>query len=286
MLGLALAVGSLVAAGATAAYLSAASMIVGIYTAREQRKKAQRALERSVKDRLVMVREATADRPYLFGRVRTSGQIQFLGSSGANSEYLHWTLALGDELDAVEAVWFNDAPIGTLDADGWTTEGTFYSANRIPTYKQAVVTAGGTITLAHEAYAIQSISGVASGDTDPQVFHVGAPASDELAFSVATVSSVTVVTFNTAWVGQTIVVNYTYTDGRPLARAKAFLGASGQVADPYLIAQLPTVWSATDRFTGTSYLSGSLNYNPDAYPSGVPDVSAVVRGIKCYDPRT
>lgn len=286
MLGLALAVGSLFATGATAAYLSAASMIVGIYTAREQRKKAQRALERSVKDRLVMVREATADRPYLFGRVRTSGQIQFLGSSGANSEYLHWTLALGDELDAVEAVWFNDAPIGTLDADGWTTEGMFYSANRIPTYRQAVVTAGGTITLAHEAYAIQSISAIATGEADPQIFHVGTPASDEQAFSVATVSSVTVVTFNAAWVGQTIVVNYTYTDGRPLARAKAFLGASGQVADPYLIAQLPTVWSATDRFTGTSYLSGSLNYNPDAYPSGVPDVSAVVRGIKCYDPRT
>lgn len=233
-----------------------------------------------------MVREATADRPYLFGRVRTSGQIQFLGSSGANSEYLHWTLALGDEIDAVEAVWFNDAPIGTLDADGWSTEGMFYSANRIPTYKQAVVTAGGTITLAHEAYAIQSISGVASGDTDPQVFHVGTPASDEQAFSVATVSSVTVVTFHTAWVGQTIVVNYTYTDGRPLARAKAFLGASGQAADPYLVAQLPTVWSATDRFTGTSYISGTFGYHPDVYPSGVPEVTAVVRGIKCYDPRT
>lgn len=286
MLGLALALGSMLTTGATAAALAGASMVVGVYTAREQRRKQQRALERSVKDRIVMVREATADRPYLFGRVRTSGQIQFLGSSGANSEYLHWTLALGDEIDAVEAVWFGDALLGTLDADGWTTEGTFYSANRIPTYYQSVVTAGATITLPHLVYAIQSISGVATGEADPMVFESGAPAADERAYSTATVGGVTVVTFNAAWVGQTIVVNYTYTDGRPLARAKAFLGGSGQAADPYLIAQLPSVWSATDKFTGTAYLSGTFGYHPDVYPSGVPEVTAVVRGAKCYDPRT
>lgn len=290
MLALALALGSLgaTAAGmaAAAAYLTAASMVVGVYTAREQRRKAQRALERSVKDRLVMVREATTDRPYLYGRVRVSGQIQFPGSSGANAEYLHWCLALGDEIDAVEAVWFNDAPLGTLDADGWTTEGMFYSSSRIPTYLQSVVTAGATITLPRLAYSLQAISAIATGEADPQVFYQGTPASDERAYSVATVGGVTVLTFNAAWVGQTIVVNYTYTDGRPLARAKAFLGATGQAADPYLIAQLPTVWSATDKFAGTSYLSGSFAYHPDVYPSGVPDVTAVVRGTKCYDPRT
>lgn len=290
MLALALALGSLgaTAAGmaAAAAYLTAASMVVGVYTAREQRRKAQRALERSVKDRLVMVREATTDRPYLYGRVRVSGQVQFPGSSGANSEYLHWCLALGDEIDAVEAVWFNDAQLGTLDANGWTTEGMFYSSSRIPTYHLAVVTAGATITLPRLAYSLQAISDQAPGDNGPGVFHQGTPASDERAYSVATVGGVTVLTFHTGWVGQTIVVNYTYTDGRPLARAKAFLGGSGQAADPYLIAQLPTVWSATDKFVGTSYISGSFAYHPDVYPSGVPDVTAVVRGAKCYDPRT
>lgn len=286
MLGLALAAGSLFATGATAALLAGASMLVGVYTAREQRKRAQRALERSVKDRLVMVREAVTDRPYIYGRVRTSGQIQFPGSSGANNEFLHWCLALADEIDAVEEVWFNNASIGTLDADGWTTEGTYYWTRATPTYYQSTVTAGATITLPYLAASIQSVSGIATGDSDPTTFYVGTPATDERAFSTATVGGVTVITFNTAWTGQILVVNYTYTDGRPLARAKAFLGASEQAADPFLIAQLPTVWSATDKFTGTSYLSGSLNYSPDAYPTGVPNVSAVVRGLKCYDPRT
>lgn len=286
MLGLALAVGSLFATGTTAALLAGASMVVGVYTAREQRKRAQRALERSVKDRLVMVREAVTDRPYIYGRVRTSGQIQFPGSSGATNELLHWVLALGDEIDAVEDPWFNDASIGALDGAGNTTTGAYYLSRSIPTYYQATVTAGATITLPHLAVSIQSVSGIATGDSDPTTFYVGTPASDERAFSTATVGGVTVVTFNTAWVGQILVVNYTYTAGSPLANVRAHLGASGQTADSELIARLPTVWSATDKFTGTSYLAGWLNYTPDAYPTGVPTISAVVRGLKCYDPRT
>lgn len=284
MLGLALAVSSLFATGATATYLAAGSMIVGIYTAREQRKKAQRALDRSVKDRTIMVRDAVADRPHIFGRVRVSGQIQFPGSSGPNNAFLNWCLAIGDELDAVEAVWFGDESLGTLDGNGWTTTGAYYWSQATSTAYDAIVTAGATITLPHLVATMHAVSGVQS--EVPQILLPGTPATDSLAYSTATVSGVTVVTFNSAWVGQSITLSYSYTAGIGLARADAYLGGAGQSADGYLIAQMPTVWSETDKFTGTSYISGTCNYWPDAYPSGVPEVSVVARGAKCYDPRT
>lgn len=288
MLGIALALGSLLTTGTTAALLAGASMVVGVYTAREQRRKAQRALERSVKDRTVMVREAVTDRPYAFGRVRMSGQIQFPGTHGPASEYLNWCLALTDEIDAVEQVWFDDASIGTLDADGWTTTGSqYFSAPSVPALEYITVTSGATVTLAHTASAIQSISGWLGGSGDElEVLYGGTPATDRLAYSTQVVGGVTVITVHAANIGRQLTVSYTWARSEPLARAKAFLGSAGQTADPYLITNLGAAWSASDKFANTSYLSGTLRYNPDVYPNGIPNISAVVRGAKCYDPRT
>lgn len=290
MLGLALAIGSLFTTGATAAYLAGASMLVGVYTAREQRKKAQRALERSVKDRTIMVRDAVADRPYLFGRVRTSGQIQFPGTSGASSELLHWCLALGDQIDAVEDVWFGDQSIGTRGADGWVTNGRFFKARTEPTFEYLIVSAGATVTLlrgSNEWATLTSVARPATGDSGETILYVGNPATDANAYSSAYgAGNKIVLTFHAALVGSPVTISYTYMTGESKARAKAFLGAPGQAADPYLIAQLPTAWSATDKFTGTSYISGTNAYDNDLYPTGIEEVSAIVRGALCYDPRT
>ncbi|MGE3596630.1 MAG: hypothetical protein AB7N70_13865 [Dehalococcoidia bacterium] len=285
MLGFALALGSLLTTGATAGYLAAASMVVGIYTASEQRKRAQRAADAKISDRNVMVREATTDRPHLFGRLRTSGQVQFPGSSGAYSEKMHFALALGDEIDAVEDVWFGDASIGALTADGWTTTGDYYKSRSEPAFKNAVVSSARTITLDHTAAWVTSVQ-VPIGDASWGTMVLGDPATNTNAYSVATVGGVSVFTFHASQIGVAITINYSHTTGAPKARAKAFLGAAGQAADPYLIAELPTNWSASDKFTSTSYISGTWLADNDVYPTGILDVSAVIRAEKCYDPRT
>jgi hypothetical protein len=286
MIGFALALGSLLTTGATAGYLAAASMVVGVYTAREQRRKAQRAADSKIKDRNVMVREATADRPHLFGRLRTSGQVQFPGSSGAYSEKMHFALALGDEIDAVEDVWFGDASIGARDADGFATEAPYGVTRPEPAFGSFVVSVSRTVTLPHLADAVLSVAIGSTFDYDGGTqFYVGNPATDALAYSIATVGGVTVLTFNSAQVGRSVVVNYSHISTVSYARAKALLGASGQVADPYLIAELPSTWSASDKFAATSYISGTWVANNDLYPTGILDVSVVIRGEKCFDPR-
>lgn len=283
MLGLALGIGSLLASGATAAWLAGASMVVGVYTAREQRRKAERDARRSIKDRTVMVREAVTDRPYAYGRVRLSGQVQFPGSAGQYNERLHFALALGDRFDAIEEVWFGDRNIGPLDSNGWPTAGSpYYTERTLPEYATATVNASRQITLPHTPANVLAVAAPVTGDTDSSGFYVGNPTTDQLAYSI----SGNVLTFHANRVGMSLVVSYTHTVADPKARAKAFLGEPGQQAWVYWINDLPGNWTASDRFTGTSYIAGTLFYDQDLYPTGIPEVSAVARCALCFDPRT
>ncbi len=67
-------------------------------------------------------------------------------------------------------------------------------------------------------------------------------------------------------------------------RIKKFLGTEGQLADPNLVAEVPN-WTANHRGRGVAGVYVRMTYNRDAYPTGTPNVSAVVRGKKLFDPR-
>ncbi len=69
------------------------------------------------------------------------------------------------------------------------------------------------------------------------------------------------------------------------ALIKKYLGTDSQAADPDLIASVPE-WTTAHQLKGIAYLYVRLLYDQDKYPSGIPNISAVVRGKKCYDPRT
>lgn len=86
--------------------------------------------------------------------------------------------------------------------------------------------------------------------------------------------------------GQTVTISYQSTISTPLARVTKYLGAPGQTADAGMIAALPGVWTSAHTATGIAYLKIELEFNQDAFPGGIPNVSAVVRGLKCEDPRT
>ncbi len=69
-------------------------------------------------------------------------------------------------------------------------------------------------------------------------------------------------------------------------RVKKHLGAWDQAADADLIAECAGLGlNASDRFRGLTYLYIRLRYNTDVFPNGVPNVTAVVKGRKVFDPR-
>jgi hypothetical protein len=73
--------------------------------------------------------------------------------------------------------------------------------------------------------------------------------------------------------------------GGKLVRVRKHLGTDDQIADPLLIEGV-TGWTANHRLQGIAYIYLRLEYNQSNFPNGVPDVSAIVKGKKCYDPRT
>ncbi|MFQ5510040.1 MAG: phage tail protein [Leptospirillia bacterium] len=69
-----------------------------------------------------------------------------------------------------------------------------------------------------------------------------------------------------------------------LVTVTAHTGTDTQAADPDLVASFAD-WTNTGRLRGVAYLHVKLTYDRDAF-SGVPTITADVRGRKLYDPRT
>ena len=68
-------------------------------------------------------------------------------------------------------------------------------------------------------------------------------------------------------------------------RIKAHLGADDQLADTDLVSEV-TDWTTDHKLSGVAYLYIRYQFSQDAFPNGVPEVTAVIKGKKVYDPRT
>jgi len=64
------------------------------------------------------------------------------------------------------------------------------------------------------------------------------------------------------------------------------LGSPDQPADSYLIPLAPSLWTSAHRLRGVAYIWVVFDYNESIFPNGIPNIKAVVKGKKVYDPRT
>jgi hypothetical protein len=73
-------------------------------------------------------------------------------------------------------------------------------------------------------------------------------------------------------------------------RIKHYFGTATQNADDDLIRETSALtegrWTSTHRLQGIAYLYVRFKYSADAFPNGVPTISATIRGKKVFDPRT
>ena len=70
------------------------------------------------------------------------------------------------------------------------------------------------------------------------------------------------------------------------AQVTKYLGTDSQTADAALIAAAPDKWTASHRLRGIAYVIVKLTFDTTAFPTGLPNVSAVVRGRQVLDTRT
>lgn len=271
------------AVGATvltaAGYIITAAALYGI--ARNQQRKARRraidAYNGSLQDRLVMTSLANGRRSRVYGRVRNVDGVVFKQTHGTNKEFYTLVISLaGHEVDAIETVYFNDVPV-TLDGSGYVTTLPWAGSKVVDGTATMTVTAGvGSVTLPNTP-----ISGSVS------VTSATSGALDEITYSVTPTVAGSLVSVAAAPVDGTWWVNYQYSQDTPKARVRKYLGGAAQNLYTDLSATVGTAQLlSTDRFAGDASLLVTLEYDQDAFPTGVPQISAVIRGAKVYDPRS
>ena len=74
-----------------------------------------------------------------------------------------------------------------------------------------------------------------------------------------------------------------YRDGESHIQVEVFLGKDGQTASDILTTQ--TNWTANHRLRGVAYLAFRFKWNQDIF-GAIPNIKAVIKGKKVYDPRT
>lgn len=73
--------------------------------------------------------------------------------------------------------------------------------------------------------------------------------------------------------------------GTLAVRVKKHLGSISQTADTTLATEVDK-WTLNHRLRGLAYVYVRLLVNPTTFPTGIPNISAIVKGKKVYDPRT
>lgn len=330
------------------ALASQAIVTVGTVAAiRNQQLRAERAAraayDASQKDRYVMSRGSLEARQVVLGRRRTSGPMFYVGSYGDDDEHLVFTVALaGHEIDAVEAIYFDDEPVvldgagnvvGVLRSEQFSIDSpsdtyTIASAAKAGTVSAEAQYGSDTVTLGVSVVdTAVTVTGARSGEVgtvvlryqpDPCPYN---PTSAGMVQQTVTLSSLptvvslsapydigtlkvvqtgqgdagdtaldfslsgTTVTITSGAVGYDATLTYQSTTSSPLAKVRTYLGRRDQAADSGLIAARPDHWTSAHRAAGVAYLVVELTYDRDAYSGSIPNISARVRGAKCYDPR-
>jgi hypothetical protein len=240
-----------------AAVIGTGALILGglaysSYKARQAKDDARNQYNAAQVDRLATVSSAVAPRDLVLGRVRKAGTVFYRNTTGANSQDLYLAIALaGHELDAIEQIYLNDVPV-TLDGAGQVTSAPYYSTSTLTASGTGSLTPPGGLPASYVAGSLSS--GTYAGGGDADISYQG-------------------------W-------SYQYTTSSSAVQITAYLGAAGQTADPALQAAFPADWTAANTVAGVAYLVVKLSYSETAFPSGVPNVSAVVRGARVYDPRS
>jgi hypothetical protein len=243
--------------------------------ARQAKQAAKDAYNASQVDRLVNVSSSIAPRELVMGRVRKGGTIIYRGSTSDYLMDLYLVIALaGHEVDAIEDIWLNDVKV-TLEGDGDALDRPYLSASK---QTAKVSTGAGTTVTLPANYVAGSITAVGSG------YFVDNEGMTQWAAAVPIGVTVSGLIATTAVANAT--VTYQYSDAVSNIRITKHLGQAGQTADASLMAAFPADWTANDTLAGIAYLVVRCRFNESSFPSGLPNVTATLRGAKLYDPRT
>lgn len=260
--------------------LTVSTVAIGNHQRRKAKQKALDAYNASLQDRLVMVATADGARSRVYGRVRNCDGVLFKATRGTNSEFYTLIVALaGHEIDAVESIYFGDQLV-TLDGSGYVQTAPWATTEQLSAVASMTVSGGsGSVSLPYTPVSGSVLVSSSYAGTG------GDSGGDYVQLTPTVVGTqVSVTGFP---LDGTATVSYQYLSAaRSYARVRSYLGTAAQDISADLVADFPDLCTTSDKFRGIALLRIDLEYSQDAFPTGVPQVSAVIRGAKCYDPRS
>lgn len=248
------------------------SLALSSYQQNKQERAQKQKYDASQTDRLTNLPATSAPRELVMGRVRKGGNVFFRGSAGQFKQLFAVCITLAaHEIDGVERIFFNGDPVD-VDVDGFVTTAPWgrYLTLSATEYPTAAVT-----TLSHAPYG-PSLKVIAV-PSNLSVDNLPTGAGYELDGTALTITN-----FDPAYSYQ---VSYQYLQFASVANVRWHLGAPGQAADARLQGLFPGVWTAAHRADNVAYLACDFVYDETAMPTGLPVVSAQIRGAKIFDPR-
>lgn len=277
------------------------TLLISSAQARREAKKANEAMrnayEASLQDRTTVVRSPLMPRNVVMGRDRTSGPLACWFNWGSIKQYHTFAVVLaGHECDAVEQYLFNEEPVA-IDGNGWvTTEKYIRRYIRVQNDRLNFDGAGvATTTLAPLMSAEEGGLGnvlfnslralIPNAGIDPVN---GGPID---AWVRATSISGNTITIPEAAGLTNVAVNYNTEILEPLFRIWTYLGAPGQQASSVLMAAAaaagaPDEWDSNRRGASVCYCVVQMEADFDILGQvGVPNISAITRGVKARDLR-
>lgn len=275
--------GALASAGAAAG----TSIVLGGLIGGPGKQQSQPTFQAEARDRLHLVRSAVESRRMVYGTAMVSGPLVYAETTGGSNQLLHLVIPLaGHEVDAIGTVWFNDEAL-PLTSDGlalgrWQKTGAdaVSATYPIPTAAPYQITVPGSVA------AVSSVTLQYGGNVYTlQDFGPSVPGS-ALQYS----RSGTTFTFHGMiardFPGGTITVTHFESSNESWVRVRKHLGTADQVADADLVTESAGGWTAAHRLRGIAYLYVRLEYSGSVFPGGIPNIKALVRGKKLYDPRS
>lgn len=264
-------------------FLIGAATVIGYgillvaYTARQQRakKQARDKYNASQVDRLQSLSSTTGPRELVLGRVRKGGAVVFRDSCGSHQEKFVLVLALAShKISGVEKYYFNEKEVEVDNFGKVLTE----------PYGKAVV---GTERFSYEPkYTINPFQEpVLVPCTEANYPKPATPNLVDGSLVGPYYSSRSIGVGDNY--GTYVVAEYTWQTRVASSSASIrIVDGSQTAADARLQTLFPGVWTENHKLLGVAYAIIELDYNESAYPSGIPNFTAVIRGAEVYDPRT
>lgn len=256
--------------------LAVGSLALSSYQKKKAKSKQRAAFDSAQVDRLANVPAVVAPFELVLGRVRKGGVVFFRGTAGAYKEKFFLCVALAaHEIDGIEALYFNDERV---DFDGGGTVVTAPYARWVTSNISTAIY--GSVTNLPQTPTAGTLSVIKIDNSGPND-NSGSTGQEAVPYSLSG-NVLTVPDFDPQL---SYAISYQTTYLQSFARVRFYLGGADQTADPGLMAAFPS-WGPNHRARGVAYVVCEFDYDETAFPSSLPSVSVMMRGARCYDPRT